>query len=89
MNLYYLFDLGNEKHHSQLKKVFYYWKNHLATASMVSEATDIPQKCICRYKRELEKRGLLWEIEKGECRITKCQAWYITTNPSLVNRKLF
>ena len=48
---------------------------------MVSAATGIPQKNICRYKRDLEKAGRLWEIEKKLCKQTGFKAWYLTTNP--------
>lgn len=66
---------------SQLKTIFQYLQNHIATASMVSAATGIPQKNICRYKRDLEKAGRLWEIEKKSCKQTGFKAWYLTTNP--------
>ncbi|MNQ40731.1 hypothetical protein D3C85_543920 [compost metagenome] len=68
---------------TQLKTIFHYLQNHTATASMVSEATGIPQKSICRYKRDLEKRGLLCEVRKGFCELTKFRAWFLTTNPDL------
>lgn len=66
---------------TQLKTIFHYLKSHTATASMVSEATGIPQKSICRYKRDLEKRGLLYEVEKKLCKLTGFRAWYLSTNP--------
>jgi hypothetical protein len=66
---------------SQLKTIFQYLQEHIATASMVSEATGIPQKNITRYKRDLEKAGRLWEIEKKLCKQTGFKAWYLTTNP--------
>ena len=66
---------------SQLKTIFQYLQEHIATASMVSAATGIPQKNICRYKRDLEKAGRLWEIEKKLCKKTGFKAWYLTTNP--------
>ncbi len=65
---------------SQLLIVFEYLKDHTATASMVSEATGIPQKCITWYKRHLEKSGKLWEVRKKRCQITGRQAWYLTTD---------
>lgn len=68
---------------TQLKTIFEYLQNHTATASMTAEVTGIPQKSICRYKRDLEKRGLLFEVRKGFCEITKFRAWYLTTNPEL------
>lgn len=66
---------------SQLKTIFQYLHSHIATASMVSVATGVPQKNICRYKRDLEKVGRLWEIEKKLCKHTGFRAWYLTTNP--------
>ena len=66
---------------SQLKTIFQYLQEHIATASMVSAATGIPQKNITRYKRDLEKAGRLWEIEKKLCKQTGFKAWYLTTNP--------
>lgn len=66
---------------SQLKTIFQYLQEHIATASMVADATGIPQKNICRYKRDLEKTGRLWEIKKKLCKKTGFKAWYLTTNP--------
>lgn len=70
----------NTNKSTQLKTIFNYLQNHIATASMVTDATGIPQKCITRYKRDLEKQGLLAEVKKGYCKITNHWAWYITTN---------
>jgi hypothetical protein len=66
---------------TQLQTIFQYLQNHISTASMVTAATGIPQKCITRYKRDLEKAGQLWEIEKTYCQKTGYRAWYLTTNP--------
>lgn len=66
---------------TQLETIFHYLQEHSATASMVSARTGIPQKNICRYKRDLEKGGRLWEIEKRFCKETGFRAWYLTTNP--------
>lgn len=66
---------------NQRETIFQYLKDHEATASMISDATGVPQKNICRYKRDLEKAGRLWEIEKKLCRLTGFRAWYLTTNP--------
>jgi Mn-dependent DtxR family transcriptional regulator len=66
---------------TQLKTIFDYLKDNTATASMVADATGVPQKSICRYKRDLEKVGLLQEVEKKYCVLTGFKAWYLTTNP--------
>lgn len=73
---------GNN-HTTQLKTIFQYLKDNVATATMVYEATGVPQKCITRYKRDLEKLGLLAEVKRQRCKITNCWAWYITTNQNL------
>ncbi len=66
---------------TQLETIFQYLNKKVATATMVSKATSIPQKNITRYKRDLEKNGLLKEIEKKPCKITGFKAWFITCNP--------
>ena len=71
---------------TQLKTIFNFLQSHTATASMVADATGVPQKSICRYKRDLQKRGLLYEVKKGLCELTKFRAWYLTTNPDLFPR---
>ncbi len=78
---------------TQVKTIFKYLSDNTATASMVSEATSIPQKNITRYKRDLEKNNRLWEVEKKHCKCTGFKAWYLTTNPefapSMNQLKLF
>lgn len=68
---------------AQKKTIFQYLKVHTATASMITEATGIPQKNICRFKRDLEKVGLLAETERKLCKVTSFKAWYLTTNKDL------
>jgi len=68
---------------NQLQTIFQYLYERMATASMVADDTGIYQKNICRYKRDLEKAGRLWEVEKKLCKKTGFKAWYITTNPNL------
>jgi hypothetical protein len=57
---------------------------------MVANVTGIPQKNICRYKRDLELSGRLWEVEKKHCKQTGFRAWYLTTDPkkASVNKQL-
>lgn len=69
---------------NQLLTVSDYLKEHIATASMVAEATGIRQKNICRYKAILQESNKLWEVVKKKCKITKREAWYLTTNPDLI-----
>lgn len=76
-----------EVNHFQAQKIrfFEYLKENVATASMVADATGIPQKCITYYKRDYEKAGKLKQIERKYCKKTGFKAWYLTTNPDLVN----
>lgn len=76
-------------HHNQLQTIFQYLLENIATASMLSDATGIYQKNICRYKRDLEKAGRLWEIEKRHCKKTGFKAWYLTTNPEKAPKNSF
>lgn len=90
-----LYSHNKDKHfQTQLETIFNYLKDHIATASMVSAHTGIAQKCITRYKRDLESSGELWEVKKSYCKETGFKAWYLTTNsnfaPSQPNQlKLF
>jgi hypothetical protein len=75
---------GKDKHfQNQKKTIFQYLKQYTATASMVADATGVPQKSICRYKRDLEKQNLLYEVVKKYCKLTGFRAWYLTTNTDL------
>ena len=69
---------------TQLQTIFSYLHDHIATGSMVSNETVVPRRSICRYKRELERGGLLWETDKTKCEITGYKAWYLTTDPDQV-----
>src|SRR5262249_19595657 len=73
---------------TQLQTIFQYLQEHTATASMVAHDTGIYQKNICRYKRDLEKAGRLWEAERRLCKKTGFPAWYLTTNPDNVPQHL-
>ena len=59
---------------NQVKVLLDYLENRVATASMISEATGIPQKNICRYKRKLEKEGRY----KSRCKFTGRLASYLS-----------
>lgn len=72
---------------NQQRQYFLYLNNHIATNSMASKATGIPQKNLCRYKREFQDAGLLFEVYKGICKHTKHRASYLTTNKALLPTK--
>ena len=71
----------------QAKTIFNYLKSNTATNTMVSKATGIPQKNICRYKRDFELLGILQEVERKLCKITGHRASYLTTNKELFKIK--
>ncbi len=74
---------------TQIKTIFDFLQHEVATASMVTAATGVPQKCITRYKRDLEKSGRLWEVKRTYCKETGFMAWYLTTDPGKApNRQL-
>ena len=76
----------NTIYSTQEKTIFYYLQQHTATNTMISYATGVPQKNICRAKRNFEKEGKLQQISKRLCKITGHRAWYLTTNKNLFNR---
>lgn len=76
-------DTKNKTFRKQKNAIFLYLKENTATATMITEATAIPQKNICRYKRDLEDAGKLWEVEKTLYKVTKHKAWYLTSNRKL------
>jgi hypothetical protein len=73
----------DNKNTTQIKTMFNYLQNNIATATMVFNATGIPQKCLTRYKRNLEKKGQLAEVKRQKCKITNNWAWYLTTDVNL------
>jgi predicted transcriptional regulator len=72
---------------TQIKIIFHYLLKHTATNTMVSYATNVSQKNICRIKRNLEKEGKLQEVERKKCKITGHRASYLTTNNKLFKKK--
>jgi hypothetical protein len=71
-----------KKYRTQIEIIFKYLNSRIATATMVSVATGIPQKCITRHKRKLELRGSLQETVYKPCKVTGHYAWYLTTDES-------
>ncbi len=71
----------------QAKTIFNYLETNTATNTMVSKATGIPQKNICRIKRSFELLGMLQEVERRFCKITGHRASYLTTNKALFKIK--
>lgn len=65
------------------QSIFRYLQNHSSTTSMVSKASGIPQKNITCFKRDLEKHGLLYEVEKKLSELIGFKACYLATNLDL------
>ena len=66
----------------ELKAIYEYLQSNIATATMTATALNIYRPSLCRRKRTLEKAGLLVEVKAGYCKVTKCKAAYLTTNPA-------
>jgi len=69
---------------TQMQIFYEFLRENVGTCSMVSDVTGLKQKCCCRYKRELEKNGYLFEIYYGKCKSTGLKAAYLTTNRELM-----
>lgn len=65
-------------------KLFQVGLYHVTTTKkVICEALSIPVEGACRYKRNLEKNGLLVEsVDEVVCSYTNNPAHLITTNPS-------
>lgn len=76
---------SKDKYFKREKKLFFnYLQENTATSSMASAALGIPQKNLTRYKRELEKAGLLMVVCTSICRVTKHRADYLTTSDKII-----
>ncbi|MCY1719584.1 hypothetical protein OU798_04485 [Prolixibacteraceae bacterium Z1-6] len=64
-------------------KLFFVALQHVSTTKKaISEAMGIPIEAACRYKRSLQKNGLLVEsTDEVRCPITKHSAHLLSTNP--------
>lgn len=65
---------------TELQAVYQYLLTNIATATMTATALNIYRPSLCRRKRTLEKAGLLMEVKTGYCKVTKCNAAFLTTN---------
>lgn len=71
--------------HLAWKKVLQdYLTVHTATCSMACKATGISSKSATRYKRMLEKAGLLIEVREAPCQITRRKAAYLSCDPEQI-----
>ena len=76
--------LGQDKHFiAQMDKVFKAFREQPSTMLMVSIKTGILRANICRYVATWEKQGRIAEVKKDQCKISKFQAGYYTTDPAL------
>lgn len=79
-------DKSNNFIEVQTLKFKKYLVENVATCSMASKATNIPQKCLTRYKRQLENEGKLVELFRAKCKHNGFPASYLTCNPELIER---
>lgn len=76
-----------KKNTSDVQTILLFLKNNVATNTMISKATGIPRPSICRAKRDLELKGLLFEVERKLCKVTGYPAWYLCANKDLILKK--
>jgi len=76
----------NTSFQTQEKTIFHFLLKNTATNTMISYATGIAQKNICRAKRNFEKEGKLQELSRGFCKITGHKAYYLSTNTALFKK---
>ena len=82
-------NLGRQFKGTEIQRFNQYLKTNIATCSMVAKAIDVHQKNLTRYKRELEKIGLLYQYPtKAICKDSGFKAHYLTTNPDLINKEV-
>lgn len=76
--------LNNGDHYqdkfTEINRVKQYLFKHTATAAMCADALNIRIPNVCRYKRELEKFGVLKIVKRSICQLTKHRADYLTCN---------
>lgn len=76
-------DSKSSETYTQLQGIFLFLKKQTATARMISEYTGIPHTSICKWKKVLEKRGLLIEVEKKPCKVSGQKSYYLSCNPAI------
>ena len=74
--------ITNDYKDNELQAVYKYLQTHIATSTMAAVALNIYRPSLCRRKRTLEKAGLLVEVKTGYCKVTKCKAAFLTSNPA-------
>ncbi len=71
----------DNSHRAQRERFFEFLKEKPVSCSMAEAETGIHQKCLTRYKRQLESANRLWVAFEAKCKITGRLVQYITTNP--------
>lgn len=72
---------------SDVQAILLFLKYNVGTNTMISKATGISRSSICRAKRDLEQKGLIFEVERKSCKITGFPAWYLTANKELIQNR--
>lgn len=80
---------GLKKQYSEEHLFSLVLKHFTTTKKALCTAFNIPVEAGCRYKRILEKEGILVQsIDEVMCPFTKRQAYLINTNPKKFNKLL-
>lgn len=79
---------GKVKHSTQRKTIFLELFKEPQNSKMLHLKTGIPREDICRRKRELEDRNLLFIMKLDYCPYSGRLTQFLTTNPKTHQRWL-
>lgn len=80
--------LDKDKHfRNQYQIVYQSFKEHPKTRLQVSVETGILRANICRYVAEMDKKGLIQVIRKGNCPYTHFTAEFLSTDKRLFRKQ--
>lgn len=74
---------NNFRKKSQSNKIFLELFKEPQNSKMLHLKTGIPRENICRRKRELQDRNLLWVVKIDYCPHTGKLTQFFTTNPQI------
>ncbi len=67
---------------TQKQRFYEYLFENTTTCTVAAAATGVPQKNLCRVKRDLEEADRLAEVRIGRCPFTGKMAAFLTTDPA-------
>lgn len=73
--------MNNTNKLSQAKRAFAAFSRQPATMLMIAHETGIERANICRIVADWRKAGMVYPVKRALCKVSKCPAQYLTTNP--------